>query len=194
MNRYLALLVFALFSTMGFCAENIEESKNNPGINLNPQDVPIFSDGNPLEGLNTFAVIPPYSFKNPKVSKEIESLIEKELGSIGTVTRSKSEDVTGLGSGSMLNIQVGQVSKWDGGEMPFSRVTLSVETSVIISKTNVKSRPRVWAINDFVDSPFDLKTEDQLVGAIQKLLREFVESYRFANPDQQQKPTFYVYY
>lgn len=115
---------------------------------------------------------------NPKVSKEIESLIEKELGSIGTVTRLKSEDVTGLGSGSMLNIQVGQVSKWDGGEMPFSRVTLSVETSVVISKTNVKSRPRVWAINDFVDSPFDLKTEDKLVGAIQKLLREFVESYR----------------
>lgn len=121
-------------------------------------------------------------------------MIEKELGILGTVVKAKNEDTTGFGTGNLLNIQIGRVSKWDGGELPISRVTLNVETPVVISKTNVKSLPRVWSINDFVDSSLDIKSEDKVVGAVQKLLKEFVKNYKFANPDQAQKPTFYIYY
>jgi hypothetical protein len=172
---------------------NIERLKRNPAIYLNFQDVPFFYTGNPLEGLNAFAVIPPYSIQSPEVNKQIEAAIERELGSIGTIVKVENKDLEGFGTGNILNIQIGAVSKWDGGALPISRVTLSVETPVVISKTNLKSLPRIWAINDFVDSPFSIKTEDKTIGAVQKLLREFVQNYRFANPAQTLKPTFYIY-
>lgn len=189
---------FAILMLSAFCAtsedKNIERIKRNPGVYLNPQDVPIFYEGNPLEGLNAFAVIPPYSIQSPDVNKKIGDVIEKELGTIGTIIKAKSGDATGFGSGNVLNIQIGRVSKWEGGELPISRVTLNIETPVVISKTNVKSLPRVWSVNDFVDSPLDLKSEDKVVGAVQKLLKEFVKNYKFANPSETQKPTFYIYY
>lgn len=194
--HFLVLLLVVkcgLFANDNQDDSNIERLKRNPAIYLNFQDVPFFYTGNPLEGLDAFAVIPPYSIQSPEVNKKIEAAIEIELGSIGTVIKAKSEDMNGFGTGNILNIQIGRVAKWDGGELPISRVTLSVESSVVISKTNVKSLPRVWTINDFVDSPFSIKTEDKTIGAVQKLLREFVQNYKFANPSQTQKPTFYVY-
>jgi hypothetical protein len=182
-----------LFSDDNLENRNIERLRRNPAIYLNFQDVPFFYVGNPLEGLSAFAVIPPYSIQTPEVSKRIETIIETELGNIGTVIKAEDNNLEGFGTGNILNIQIGGMSKWDGGELPISRVTLSVETPVVVSKTNMKSLPRVWAINDFVDSPFNIKTEDKTIGAVQKLLREFVQNYRFANPEQTQKPTFYVY-
>ena len=194
------LLILALFTSYGFSVDkteedgNIERLKRNPGMYLNCQDVPLFYNGNPLEGLSAFAVLPPSAIQSSEVNKKIEMAIEKELGSIGTVVKVKNEDMTGFGTGNTVNIQIGTVSKWDGGELSISRVTLNVETSVIVSKTNVKSSPRIWSINDFVDSPLNLKSEGEMVGAVQKLLKEFVRNYKFANPAQTQKPTFYVYY
>ena len=194
------LLILTLLTSYGFSADqtvensNIEKLKRNPGTYLNCQDVPLFYNGNPLEGLSAFAVLLPCSIQSSEVTKKIEMAIEKELGSIGTVVKAKAEDMTGFGTGNILNIQIGAVSKWDGGELPISRVTLNVEAPVIISKTNVKSLPRIWSINDFVDSPLNLKSEDKMVGAVQKLLKEFVKNYKFANSTQTQKPTFYVYY
>lgn len=187
-------------ATGGFSADtasvdsNIERLKRNPGTYLNFQDVPIFYSGNPLEGLSAFAVIPPYSIQSAEVNKKIAAIIEKELGSIGTVIKAKNEDMNGFGSGNILTIQAGAVSKWDGGMLPISRMTLSVEAPVVINKTNVHSLPRIWAINDFVDAPFELKSEEKMVGAIEKLLKEFVKNYAFVNASQTQKPTFYVYY
>ena len=172
----------------------VERLKRNPGTYLNLQDVPFFYTGNPLEGLTTFAVIPPYSIQNQEVYKKIEAIIEKELSTIGTVIKSKQEDTTGIGSGNMLTIQVGPVSKWDGGELPIFRASLNVETSVIISKTHVKSMPRIWSINDFVDAPFEIKSEEKAIGAIQKLVKEFVKNYKFVNPNPSQKTTFYLYF
>jgi hypothetical protein len=198
-NTFSNLSTLTLLIAGGLFADNTEEGnierlKRNPGIYLNFQDVPIFNSGNPLEGLNAFTVIPPYSIQSSEINKKIEALIEKELGSIGTVIKAKPEDMNGFGTGNILNIQIGRVSKWDGGELPISRVTLNIETAVVISKTNVKSLPRIWSINDFVDSPLDLKSEDKTIGAVQKLLKEFIKNYKFANPNQTQKPTFYVYY
>jgi hypothetical protein len=198
MKKASYLLVPLILSACSLFGDNREESnieriKRNPGVYLNFQDVPLFYTGNPLEGLEGFAVIPPYSIQSPEVNKKIIATIEAELGCIGTVVNAKNEDVQGFGTGNILNIQIGRVSKWDGGELPISRVTLSVETPVAICKTNVKSLPRVWSINDFVDSPFDVKSEEKTIGAVQKLLKEFVKNYRFANPGQTQKPTFYIY-
>lgn len=198
-NTFFNISILTLISMNGLLAENGEDSnverfKRNPGIYLNFQDVPIFNSGNPLEGLRAFAVIPPYSIQSLEVNKKIEAIIEKELGSIGTVIKAKSEDMNGFATGNILNLQIGHVSKWDGGELPITRVTLNIETPVVISKTNVKSLPRVWSINDFVDSPLEVKSEDKTIGAVQKLLKEFVKNYKFANPNQDQKPTFYVYY
>lgn len=198
MNKKSVLfLILTVFSIHVFSADADEEIigklKRNPGIYLNPQDVPIFYSGNPLEGLKTFAVIPPYSLHSPEVNQKIGSIIEKELGSLGTVIKAKDDNVTGFGAGTMLVIQVGNVSKWDGGQLSLSRVSLSIETSVLISKTNIKSFPIVWSINDFVDSPLNLKSESKVEGAVEKMLREFVKNYRFANPKLEEKPTFYVY-
>ena len=198
MKKVFCFLFLALVVKWGLFANNKEDSiverlKRNPAIYLNFQDVPFFYTGNPLEGLSAFAVIPPYSIQSPEVNKQIEAAIETELGCIGTVIKTKDEDLEGFGSGNILNVQIGRVSKWDGGELPITRITLSIETPVLLSKTNVKSLPRIWAINDFVDSAFDIKSEDKTIGAIKTLLREFVQNYKFANPGQTQKPTFYVY-
>lgn len=196
-NKLARFFIFVVVAADVFCAatdeSTIDKIKRNPGVYLSPQDVPIFYEGNPLEGLNSFAVIPPYSFQNQEVSKKIESVIEKELGSIGTIIKEKNEDITGFKSSSLLTIQIGRISKWEGGQLPISRVTLNIETPVVISKTNVKSLPRVWSINNFVDSPLDVKSEDKAIGPVQKLLREFVKNYKFANPDQTQPPLFYIY-
>lgn len=172
---------------------NIDNLKRNPGNYLNFQDVPIFYNGNPLEGLAGFAVIPPYSLQNPNANKQIGEVIDSELALIGTVVKVSSENMNGFGTGNILNIQIGPVSKWDGGELPIARVSLSIETPVVISKTNVKSLPRIWTINDFVDSQLDIRSEMKTVGAVKKLLHEFVKSYKFANPNQAEKPVFYVY-
>jgi hypothetical protein len=188
-------ILFIIFAFNVFGTEqlesNIEKLKTNPGVYLNSQDVPFFYNGNPLEGLTAFAVIPPYSIQNPEVNKKIGNIIEKELGVIGTIIRAEKGNLTGLATGNLINIQVGGISKWDGGELSISRVTLNVETQVVIAKTNLKSFPRVWSINDFVNCRLDIESEDKFLGAIQKLLKEFVRNYQFVNPTQ--KPTFYLY-
>jgi len=187
-----AFIPLVLFVTHGFCtdAKDMERLKENPGIYLNFQDAPIFHKGNPLEGLNAFAVI---SLQNSEINNKIKSVIKQELGSLGTVIQAKSEDVHGFGSGNILNIQIGRVSKWDGKELPISRVTLNIETSVIISKTHIKSMPRIWSINDFIEMPLNNKSGDEAVKSVQRLLREFIKNYQFANPHQTQKPVFYIY-
>ncbi|MBP9842234.1 MAG: hypothetical protein KBC64_07440 [Simkaniaceae bacterium] len=176
-----------------FCEGTETTHQKEPGICLNCQDVPTFFDGNPLAGLNAFAVIPPCSIQNVEVNKKITAIIKKELSVIGNVIKPESEDVVGFASGTLLSIRVGGVSKWNGGELPISRVTLSVGASITMNRTNLQSHPNIWSINGFIDSPFDSKSEELLVGAIQKLLTEFVENYRSVNINQSKKPTFYLY-
>ena len=196
MKRTVICLVFlSAFTVLGFCvSDNAKQLKKNPGLSLNFQDVPIFVQGNPLDGLNAFAVLPPDSIQNQEVNKKIQSIIEKELGSIGKVIKAKSDDVSGFGTGNLLNIQIGKVSAWDEKLMPVTRVTLNVETPVVMTKSKVNSLPRVWTINTFVDASFDLGSEEKMVGAVQKLLQEFISNYQFVNSSQTQKPTFYVYF
>ena len=190
-----AFIPLVLFIAHGFCTntnKDMERLKENPGIYLNFQDVPIFHKGNPLEGLNAFAIISSYSMQNPEVNRKIKAVIEQELGSLGTVIQAKSEDVNGFGTGNILNIQIGRISQWDGKEFPISRVTLNIETPVIISKTHIKSLPRVWSINEFIDTPLNT-AEEETMKAVQRLLKEFIKNYQFANQNQTQKPVFYIY-
>ncbi len=198
MQKQLIHLILVSILSVAYELSASDSSKNdaiarNPALVLNSQDVPIFYSGNPLEGLNAFAVLAPYSIQNPEIHEKIKALLEKELGSIGLVIRTKDDALCGFGSANILNLQIGKVSKWDGEQLPISRVTLSIETSVIIRKTNVKTSPRIWTINDFVDAPLEIKSEDKMIGAIQKLVKEFVSNYQFANPHQIQKPIFYIY-
>jgi len=188
------LLGLLIFTIHGFAEDDIERLKKNPGSYLNLQDVPFFFNGNPLEGLDAFAVIPPYTIQSAEVNRNIEKIIEKELSSIGNVIKTKCEDTRGIGTGNLLTILIGRVTKWDGSELPFFRVSLNVETSVVISKTNVKSMPRLWTINDFVDSPLKVKSEKKAVSAVQNLLRAFIQNYKFVNANQEKKPTFYLYF
>lgn len=196
MRRTVICLVFlSVFTVLGFCvSDNAEQLKKNPGLSLNFQDVPIFVQGNPLDGLNAFAVLPPDSIQNQEVNKKIQSIIEKELGSIGKVIKAKSDDVSGFGTGNLLNIQIGKVSSWNEKQLPITRVTLNVETPVVMTKSKVNSLLRVWTINTFVDAPFELGSEEKMLGAVQKLLQEFISNYQFVNSSQTQKPTFYVYF
>ncbi len=186
-TNIISVFIFSLFVVNNFCSAN-DTSTTDLIANLDPQDVPIFYQGNPLKGLRSFAVIPPCSIQSEEVSKRIEELIEKELGSIGIVAKMKNEDVTAFGS-SLLNIQIGQLSKWGGGQLPIFRASLNIETPVIIRRTHVKSLPRVWSINNFIDS----ESEDLFVGVIQNLLKEFIKNYQAVNLDQKKKPTFYLY-
>ncbi|MDN3506127.1 MAG: hypothetical protein P0S96_02755 [Simkaniaceae bacterium] len=194
MSRFLKCFLFIpLFLHATVLDVNEERIKRSPEIYLNPQDVPLFYVGNPLNGLDVFSIIPPYTIQTPEVNRQIEQLIVKELGSVGSVVKASDENLAGFGSGNLMNIQIGKVAKWNGGDLPITRVTLSIETAVTICKTNDKSNPRVWSINDYVDAPLEIGLEKETLGAVQKLLREFVRNYKFANQSNSQKPTFYLH-
>jgi len=194
------LFFIGLFSLVasGFCTEikesNIERLKKNPGIRLNRQDVPIFYEGHPLKGLNIFTVLSLNEVQNKEIGKKIESLIKRELGSLGSVIKVKNKNIIGFASGNLLNIQIGQIANWDGKELPVYRVTLSIETRVRIKNSNVNSLPRVWSINDFLHMPTENASEEMIMDPIQKLLGEFIKNYRFVNQDCSKKPKFYVYF
>jgi len=76
--------------------------------------------------------------------------------------------------------------------MPVYRISLSVETSVSLDKTGMKTFPMVWSINTFLQGNID-SSEDNLIKAVQKLISDFVQSYQYANRDQTKRPFFYIY-
>lgn len=165
----------------------LEERLHAPALQL--QDVPVFYTGSPLRGLLEFTCIFPSTLQN---KEQIHQTVEQELGSIGKVSQMTSDDVSGFSAGNVLTLQIGSLTTWDQKELPFTRVTLSVETPVIVDKTQLKTFPRVWSINCFIDAPLD-QEEEQLVGAVKKLLKDFTRAYQLVNQDIL-KPTFYVYY
>lgn len=191
MKNLFFLLTSVFFLTPIFCSQTkIDEGiKNNPALQLNPQDVPFFSSGSPLEGLIEFNVFV------PRISgcEKIENVIEKELSLIGSVVKLKSEDMRGFGAGVILNIQMGRVCEWNGTELPMLRTTLSLQAFVVIQKTNLNCFPRVWAINDFVEAPLGSIGEEKYRDAIKRVISDFSKNYQFSNPDQKRKPTFYFY-
>lgn len=184
----ICLLTMIFCSCYSFCSE--EQQKENPGIALNSQDIPIFFEkDNPLTGMHAFNLIPPLSLNNPAT---VQKVIEKELEELGDIIHLQEADMRGMGSGNILNIQVGDVLGCDNNPLSISRVSLQVETFIVINKTGVKTFPVVWSINTFFeDSP---KPEEVLLKAVQRLVRDFIQNYRYANQNQQEKPVFYTYY
>ncbi|MFS8562828.1 MAG: hypothetical protein LVR00_00205 [Rhabdochlamydiaceae bacterium] len=194
MKNVSALLASIFFLASAFCAEKqvAQDTENNPALQLNPQDVPFFSTGSPLEGLIEFNVFVP-KFENENMNKKIASIIEKELGFLGAVVKLKVEDMRGFGAGVILNIQSGRVCEWNGTELPFLRTTLSIQAFALMQKTNLNCFPRVWAINDFVENTFGNTKEEIYIEAIKRTIGDFSKSYKLSNPTQKKKPTFYFY-
>lgn len=192
--KFTDLILILAFTNSVFCEDcNFEEFRKNPGLRLNPQDVPFFSNDNPLSGLQTFLIHQPYFSRGSGIQKKIEDLIESELQMVGEVIRLKKDNMKGFGAGNGLIIDVGTVSTWEGKEMPISRISLHIETSVILRKTGLNTSPMVWSINTFSDSPLNEDSNCKFLGAVQKLLVDFKQNYLYANRDQQKKPIFYLY-
>lgn len=165
----------------------------NPNISLNPQDVPIFYDSNPLTGMKSFVVITSFSLKDTELPKKIEQSIERTLKGIGEVAHLKDNDMRGFGAGNVLLLQMGNIAGWDGNEMPVSRISLSIETAVTLDKTGIKTFPMVWSMNTFLQGSLDSSSESNLIKAIQKLVNDFAQNYEYANQDQTKRPVFYTY-
>ncbi len=170
-----------------------DRSSTNPGIGLNPQDVPIFYDANLLSGMKSFAVITSLPLKDTGMQARIKNSIEKTLETAGQVTHLKDNDMRGFGAGNVLLIQIGNVTGWDGSETSILRLSLSIETSVTLDKTGIKTFPMVWSINAFLQGPIGSGSEGNLTKAIQKLVGDFVQNYQFANQGQVKRPEFYTY-
>lgn len=190
MKKLFTLLAPVLFIPYGLC---VNETMENPNISLNPQDVPIFYDSNPLTGMKSFTVITSFPSKDIETRKRIQQSIEKPLKVAGEVIHLKDNDMQGFGTGNLLLIQMGNVLGWDGSEMPISRISLSVETATTLDKTGTKTFPMIWSINTFLQRGVDSNFENNLTKAVQKLINDFVRSYQYANKDQSIKPIFYIY-
>lgn len=171
------------------CADN----SNNPAISLNPQDVPIFYDTSPLTGMKSFVVITSLPLKDSGKQTKVENAIEKTLKTAGEVIRLKDSDMRGFGAGNILLIQMGNMTEWSGNETSLSRLSLSVETSVTVEKTAIKTFPMVFSINTFLQKSINSNSEDTLTKALQKLIGDFIQNYQYANQGQTNKPIFYIY-
>ncbi len=191
MKSLFYLLTLVLFTIHGYCIDNIEQkTQQNPGIYLNFQDVPIFSeDNNPLSNMRLFNVILPLSLKDPEIQKKIQSVLERELGIIGEVIHLKDNDMRGFASGNILLIQMGNVIGWDENEMPICRISLQVETSVALNNTSVNTFLPVWSINTFFQELID-SSNHKMLKAVQKLVSDFVQNYKYVNKEQGKKPYF----
>lgn len=179
-----SILVLTLYSdTQPTIASDLN---NNPSIYLSPLDVPIFYSGNPLEGLNAFAVLPLYSIKNREIKQKIDTIIEEELKKIGKIEKLNSNNMTGFGMGTLLNIQIEEID-----DKQVLRMNLSIECPVVIESSNIKSNLRIWSINDFAS--LSTSENDKELRLARTLLQQFVENYQFNNSIQVSKPVFYIY-
>lgn len=187
------LLAVALLGSNGFCKERTFERDQSPNLSLNPQDVPLFYDNNPLTGLKAFNVITSFPLKEIDVRKRIRQSIEEALNGVGEVIHLKDNDMRGFGAGNVLLIQMGDIIAFDGTQLPLSRVSLSVETAVSIDKTGMKTFPMVWSINNFIEGKVNPSSGASLHKAVQKLIDDFVQSYEIANREQPKRAVFYIY-
>jgi len=192
MNKIIVLLLIPVLFIACTCYAD-DKGGGNPGISLNPQDVPIFYDNNPLTGMQSFTVIIALPLEDIGIQKRVEDSVEKALGIAGQVTHLKDNDMRGFGAGNMLLIQAGNVTGWEGNKTAMSRLSLSIETPVTLDKTGIKTFPMVWSINTFVQGPIDSSSEGSLIKAIQKLVGDFTQNYQYANQGQGKRPTFYIY-
>jgi hypothetical protein len=189
-KSFRSLFVFLFAAGTCYAAD---KTGSNPGIFLNPQDVPIFFGNNPLSGMEFFTVITSLPLKDIGMQPKVENSIKKTLETAGQVVRLKDNDMRGFGAGNIFLFQIAPVTGWDGNETSMYRLSLNIETSVTLDRTGKKTFPMVWSINSFLQGPIDSNPEGNLMKATQKLVTEFVQNYRYVNQDQAKKPVFYTY-
>ena len=192
MRKVFTRSLIAILCAACICCAN-DKSGSNPGLFLNQQDVPIFSEDSPLAKMKHFLVIPTLTFKYLDVEKCMRDAIAKSLEAAGNVIHLKTNDMRGVGAGNILLIQIDSVASWDGSATSISRLSLSVETFVTINRTGAKTFPMVWSINTFLQNPIDTSSGGNLTKAIQKLVGDFIQNYQYANQGQAEKPVFYTY-
>ncbi len=178
------LVSTTLLASNGFCRDGSIEINQNPSVSLSPQDVPIFYDNHPLTDLKAFTVITSFPLKKIEMQRRIKKSIEKSLVEIGEVIRLKDNDMRGFGAGNVFLIQMSHLIGSNGSQMPVCRFSLSIQTPVSIDKTTIKTFPIVWSINTFLQGNIESQPESDLTKAHQKLISDFFQSYRYANPDQ----------
>lgn len=186
------LFILSLCTIAPYAYSNNQIEKN-PNVLLNPQDVPIFYDNHPLAGIKSFTIVTSLPFDDIKMQKNLESSIEEKLKVGGDVLHLKDNDMRGFGAGTILLIQAGSVKAWDGSNLAISRISLSIETSVVLNQTGMKVFPMVWNINTFLDGSIECISEDSLIKATQKLIGDFLQNYQHANQQLMNKPIFYTY-
>lgn len=195
MKKHVAFVfIAALFFTLnGFCKNSSIEIDQKSINLLNPQDVPVFYENNPLRGLKAFTVITSFPLKENKMQKQIGQSIEKALSGMGEVIHLKDNDMRGFGVGNVLLIQLGAVKAFDGKILPISRASLGLETAVCIDKTGLKSFPIIWSINTFFEGNLESCSEQNIIHSIQYLIQSFSQSFKEVNQEPSKKIVFYIY-
>ena len=170
-----------------------DPNKNNPGLALNPQDVPVFYDNNPLSGLQSFTVITSFALEDNQLQKIAKRSIERTLEKDGEVIHLKDNDMRGFGAGNILLIQMDQVMGWDGSKTSMSRLSLTVETPVTLDKTGLKTFPMVWSTNVFLPEPMNSISQSSIEKTLEILVGQFIRNYQYSNPSRTNRPVFYQY-
>lgn len=189
-NRFL-LLFLVLASCVGHA-----EAKRDDQIPALPATANFNS---PLRELKSFAFCAFYDAKEEKNAEKVRKLIVEQLQKVGRVIQLKKGDgkeqidVTGLASGAFLNFEIKNVALAEAKQVPVVNASLRLSTSVEIKKTAVSCFADTWSASCFLEGTFAAAPEKIITKSLENLLAQFGESYRTANPDQKEGPTFYLY-
>lgn len=160
-------LLLALLTTQGLFAHEMGEHG------------PIFSEGkHPLTGIQAFLILS---------ADTLQESVEPVLARFGEVMHLQGLDMRGFGAGTVLLVQMGNVTAWNGDELPVTRISLQVQMTALLRKTGLETFPVVWSIHTFA------RGEAEVSEATQKLVGEFAQSYSHANQELKRKPVFYIY-
>ena len=182
-----------LFLWSAFFVVGCQNSKNSSDYieyasKKNTQDMPRSSvDRNPLAGLSTFTF---YSFSPVNYDK-----INAELQKYAVVNKvnfleetSQGVEFNKISFDPLITFEVKEVCSIDGATLPFIRASLSVESRVIVEKTQKKCESYIWTKNCFVPGDaYGKHGQELVVKSLDFLLELFVKDYLEVNSGQ---PTF----
>ena len=167
-------------------SSHLSQVAKNPGLYLNPQDVPIFYDNSPLEKLDAFTIVTSFAVNNSELQQKLKKTIATHLDKFADVVHLKENDVRGFGVGNVFLLQIGEIKA-----LQATRISLSIDTPVTVNKTGVHTFPMIWSINDFLHQSPNKVGEEILLNAVTSLVSEFFKNHEYTNPSK--RPTFYIY-
>lgn len=188
--KFLILGLVVLFCS--FSLVSCEKSKDNLSYveyasKRNTQDMPSNGIKNPLTGLDSFTFL--------ALTPAPYDLIKAKLQQYGTVNKVRFLEETKSGiqfhevsRDPMITFEVKEIYAVDGKVLPFIRASLSVESYVVVEKTEEKSNSYIWTKNCFMQGDAYGKNGDELVmQSLEFLLELFMKDYLAVNST---KPIF----